>query len=143
MSFLSALFGKKKKGTSTVSSSSASSFSSANNPLAALGFQVMDFRSEEEKAIERNSGKPLKADREQLAQDMFDYLRSHDTGNSMHDYEEIRTRFHDRAEKIGDEGGRPALQEVYYRISALCNSTGSYFHGGAVDNAFDGSYWQK
>ena len=136
MSFFSKLF-KSGKSSPASRQTGANSFSS-------LGFQVVDLRSEEEKQTERNAGRALDAEKERLAQDMFNYLRTHDTGNNMAHYTEFRELFHDRSEAIAENGAyHQGLQQIYYRIRELCSRSGVYFHSGAVDNVFDGGYWQK
>ena len=105
---------------------------------------VVDLRSAREREIERNAGTPLQPEREKLAQEMTAYLKTHDTGNNMEHYREFRTLFHDRSEKIAEDGGyHQALQEIYYRIRQLCAAQGVDFHSGAVDHVFEGEYWRS
>ena len=89
-----------------------------------------------------NSG--LQEDREKLAQEMVAYLKTHDTGNKMEDYNEFRDLFNERAQAIAEGGGNyKALKEIYYRIKFLCEEQGIDFHSGAVNNAFKGKYWRS
>ena len=118
--------------------------SAMKSAAAPAGTRVVDLRSDAERAIEKDSGNALQADREQLAQDMAAYLKTHDTGNNMEHYREFRRLFHERSEAIADGGGyHQALQEIYYRIRQLCREQGADFHSGAVDHAFEGEYWQS
>ena len=110
----------------------------------ATGSRVIDLRSETEKEIEQNSGNQLLPERETLAQEMFQYLKTHDTGNNPEHYREFRALFHERSEAIAESGGyHQALQEIYYRIRQLCKEQGVYFHSGGIDNVFKGDYWQS
>ena len=94
-----------------------------------------------EKNITFNSA--LQEDREKLAQEMVAYLKTHDTGNKMEDYDEFRDLFNERAQAIAEGGGyHKALKEIYYRVRFLCKEQGIDFHAGAVDNAFKGQYWR-
>lgn len=139
MSFFSRLFKKNKKP----SGSPMASHVTPGNARSSFGRPVVDLRSDAEKQIERNAAS-LVEDREALAQEMFQYMRNHDTGNNMEHYREFRNRFHERSEKIANDGGyHQALQEIYYRIKHLCNAAGVYFHSGAVDHVFDGEYWRS
>ena len=118
----------------------AAKVNAGNNASAS----VVDLRSDAEKNIERSANKALSQEREELAQEMFEYLKTHDTGNNMAHYREFRDRFHERSEAIAEGGGyHQALLEIYYRIKQLCSEQGVYFHSGAVDHVFDGGYWQS
>ena len=113
-------------------------------PASAAGPRVADLRSEAEKAIENASGNQLLPEREALAQEMFLYLKTHDTGNNPEHYREFRTLFHERSEAIAEGGGyHQALQEIYYRIRQLCGEQGVYFHAGGVGHVFEGEYWRN
>lgn len=106
--------------------------------------RVVDLRSDAEKMTERNAANRLSPDREKLAQEMVQYLKTHDTGNNMDHYREFRDRFHARSEAIAEGGGyHQALQEIYYRVRQLCGEQGVYFHSGAVDHVFEGDYWRS
>ena len=106
--------------------------------------QVVDLRSDAERAIESSAGNALSPEREQLARDMVDFLKTHDTGNNMDHYREFREKFHERSEAIAEGGGyHQALQEIFYRIRQLCGEQGVYFHSGAVENVFNGGYWRS
>lgn len=120
----------------------ASAVESAARPAAAP--KVVDLRSDAERAVERSASGALSPEREQLAQDMAAYLKTHDTGNNMAHYREFRDLFHERSEAIAEGGGyHQALQEIYYRIRQLCGEQGVYFHSGGVDHVFEGEYWQS
>ena len=146
MSFFGNLFKKDKNASSKQIPASKPKPVSSSKPKPATvsgGPRVVELRSAQEKKIEQNSGNKLKADREALAREMVQFLKTHDTGNNMDDYREFRDKFHKRSEAIADGGGyHQALQEIYYRIRELCNEEGVYFHSGAVDNVFEGEYWQ-
>lgn len=134
MGLFDMLFGKKKNSRSTESNL----FTTSNEP------KVVDLRSDAAKQAESNSGNGLAADREALAREMVQFLKTHDTGNNMDHYNEFRERFHERSEAIAKSGGyNQALQEIYYRVRALCNEQGVYFHSGAVGNVFEGEFWSN
>lgn len=106
--------------------------------------KVVDLRSDAAKRAVSNAGNELTADREALAQEMVQFLKTHDTGNNMDHYHEFRERFHERSEAIAESGGyNQALQEIYNRVRALCNEQGVYFHSGGVGNVFEGEFWRN
>ena len=109
------------------------------NNTASLTKPVINIQSEGIKTFNTD----LQEDWEKLAQDMVAYLKTHDTGNKLEHYQEFRDLFHERAEAIADGGGyNKALKEIYDRIKFLCKEQGIYFHAGAIDNAFKGTYWR-
>ena len=106
--------------------------------------QVVDLRTDAERAIENSAGSALAPEHEQLARDMVQFLKTHDTGNNMAHYNAFRETFHARSEAIAKGGGyHQALQEIYYRVRQLCGEQGVYFHAGAVENVFNGEYWRS
>lgn len=112
------------------------------NPREAQESAVVDLRSAEERQMELDGNKQLGHKQEALAQEMAAFMQTHDTGNNPDALEAFREQFRARAEGIAINGGRKALQQVYYRIKYLCAEKGINFHSGAVDHVFEGQYWR-